>query len=83
MAIKRVSKMIDRVKKKYPRVSYIKVKAMGRAIPTAMCIALHFKSDRKVDILTGTVLVVDELHKSNDVIVQERKQSSVEVLIYV
>lgn len=56
---------------------------MGRAIPTAMCIALHFKSDRKVDILTGTVLVVDELHKSNDVIVQERKQSSVEVLIYV
>lgn len=84
VAIKRVTKMLDRVKKKYPRVSYIKVKAMGRAIPTAMCVALHFKPDRKVDILTGTVSVVDELRKSvANVVVQERKQSSVEVHVYV
>lgn len=77
LAVKRIDKMLEKFdttgvghKKyqlgEYKKVRYITVKGMGKAINTAVSIALHFQTKKQytVDVKTGTVEVLDELRQA-------------------
>ncbi|KAI5968960.1 hypothetical protein CANMA_001956 [Candida margitis] len=74
-AIKRINKQLTKFAKQqgsqrkfqndqYKKVKYIAVKGMGRTIEKTLKLAMHFQSQGyKVDILTGSVQVLDEFEK--------------------
>lgn len=77
LAVKRIDKMLEKFdtsgvnhKKyqlgEYKKVRYLTVKGMGKAINTAISVALHFQTQKeyKVDVTTGTVEVLDELRQT-------------------
>lgn len=79
-ALKRINKMLDKFDKaanpglkhqrgEYKKVRYITVKGLGRAIEKTLSLALVFQTrlNYKVDILTSTVEVMDEIRVKNDV----------------
>ncbi|KAI5955308.1 hypothetical protein KGF54_001869 [Candida jiufengensis] len=51
----------------YKKVKYITVKGMGKTIEKTLKIAMNYQNDQnyKVDILTGSVQVLDEFEKSH------------------
>lgn len=79
-ALKRIQKILAKFDKsvlpnrkyqnvEYKKVKYVTVKGMGKAIENTLSIALKFQDERnyKVDILTGSVEVLDEFQvASND-----------------
>lgn len=75
----------------YKKVKYITVKGMGKTIETTLGLANKFQNEfnYKVDVLTGTVEVLDEFipHESNDIesdepIFQKRNVSYIELRIW-
>ncbi|PVH18518.1 uncharacterized protein CXQ87_001449 [Candidozyma duobushaemuli] len=66
-AVKRIDKMLEKFDTS-GKVRYITVKGMGKAINTAVSIALHFQTKKqyKVDVKTGTVEVLDELRQASE-----------------
>ncbi|CCG23853.1 Pop7 protein [Candida orthopsilosis Co 90-125] len=74
-AIKQISKQLARFSKsqgtqrkfqndQYKKVKYITVKGMGKTIEKTLKLAMHFQSlGYKVDILTGSVKVLDEFER--------------------
>lgn len=98
-AIKRIDKIFEKFDKnpkfkrgEYKKVNYITVKGMGRAIDTTVSLGLHYKGKHyKVETLTGTVEVLDEIvtelnldTKDSDTesLYRKRKASYVEIRIW-
>lgn len=75
-AVKRINKQLAKFTKlqgtqrkfqndQYKRVKYITVKGMGKTIEKTLKLAMHFQQlGYKVDIITGSVQVLDEFEKS-------------------
>lgn len=106
--LKRINKMLNKFNKtitrhtnkyqggEYKKVKYITVKGMGKSIENTLGIANKLQNDLhyKVDILTGTVEVLDEFepfeeqdhhkHKNSidDITFQKRKVSTIELRIW-
>ncbi|KAG7665150.1 uncharacterized protein J8A68_001206 [[Candida] subhashii] len=69
-ALKTITKQLEKFEKtsnikkfqnlQYKRVKYITVKGMGKSIEKTLSILLNFQERYKVDILTGSVEVLDE-----------------------
>lgn len=69
-AIKTITKQLEKFEKtsnvkkfqnlQYKRVKYITVKGMGKSIEKTLGILLNFQERYKVDVLTGSVEVLDE-----------------------
>lgn len=79
-ALKRINKMLDKFDKtinpslkhqrgEYKKVRYISVKGLGRAIEKTLALGVVFqtKLNYKVDVLTSTVEVMDEIRVKNAV----------------
>lgn len=79
LAIKRITKMLAKFESspsqhrrfhggEYRKVQYIRVKSMGRAIPSALSIGIHFEHNHQyhTEYITGTTLVLDEFTSPND-----------------
>lgn len=103
-AFKRINKQLEKLTLKqtakyqrgpYARVKFFTIKAMGRAIDLAMSLALTYqlKQGYKVDIITGTQLVMDEIKTSlglgckddesdDDSSYRSRRAATVEVRIW-
>ena len=74
-AVKRINKQLAKFTKlqgtqrkfqndQYKRVKYITVKGMGKTIEKTLKLAMHFQQlGYKVDIITGSVQVLDEFEK--------------------
>ncbi|KAI5962736.1 hypothetical protein KGF57_001470 [Candida theae] len=74
-AVKRIDKQLTKFSKsqgtqrkfqndQYKKVKYLIVKGMGKTIEKTLKLAMHFQSQGyKVDILTGSVQVLDEFEK--------------------
>lgn len=75
-AVKRIDRMLEKFDTvgiqhrkfqlgEYKKVRYLTIKGMGKAINTAMSLALHYqgKKQYKVDVKTGTVEVLDEIRQ--------------------
>lgn len=73
-AVKRIDKILEKFDKtnvdhrkyqrgEYKKVKYISVKGMGRAIEKTTSLGLHFMTKKayRVDIMTGTLEVLDEI----------------------
>lgn len=84
--IKRVQKRLHEIEKgKMKRITCVKTLAMGRLIKKALAVGLEFQNKgHQVEILTGTVTVMDEFDENPDEEpkIQPRKVSKVEVKIY-
>ncbi|KAF3990030.1 hypothetical protein FT663_02309 [Candidozyma haemuli var. vulneris] len=78
-AIKRIDRMLEKFdttgvnhKKyqsgEYKKVRFVTVKAMGKAINTAISVGLHYQTKKsyKVDVKTGTVEVLDEIRQASE-----------------
>lgn len=72
----------------YRNVKFVTVKGMGKAIEKTVSIGLHYKlqGDHKVDILTGSVEVLDELlptDEDDESTYKKRMVSYVEIRIWI
>ncbi|CUM62834.1 uncharacterized protein PRCAT00000392001 [Priceomyces carsonii] len=78
-ALKRIRKALDKFDKtstsnkkycngEYKKVKYISVKGMGRAIEKTLSIGLNFQDELgyRIDILTGSVEVLDEFEVDDE-----------------
>lgn len=100
-ALKKINKMLDKFNKtvnkstnkyqggEFKKVKYIVVKGMGKSIESTLGLAGIFQDqhDYKVDILTGSVEVLDEFvpeeNKTlDDIIYKKRMVSSIELRIW-
>lgn len=110
-ALKKINKIMDKFNKtltkdtnkyqrgEYKKLKYITVKGMGKSIENTLGIANRLQNDYhyKVDILTGTVEVLDEFAKSEEslttgetnskggdplITFQKRKVSTIELRVW-
>lgn len=97
-ALKRINKMLNKFNKtitktnkyqagEYKKVKYITVKGMGKSIENTLSIANRLQNNYhyKVDVLTGSVEVLDEFvpeTDSFDSTFQKRKVSTVELRVW-
>lgn len=70
-AVKQIQRILDKFNKKvnkkrkfqggeYKKLNYITVKGMGKAIEKTLSLGTHFQSNYPVEVLTGSVEVLDE-----------------------
>ncbi|CCE72572.1 Piso0_000156 [Millerozyma farinosa CBS 7064] len=77
-ALKKIQKILDKFDKsisrskkyqggEYKKIKYITVKGMGKCIDKTISLGLHFQEEKqhKVDILTGSIQVLDEFILEN------------------
>ncbi|RLV92012.1 Ribonucleases P/MRP protein subunit POP7 [Spathaspora sp. JA1] len=93
-AIKKITKQLENFEKltgikkyqsQFKQVKYITVKGMGKCLEKTLSVGLYFQERYKVDILTGTVEVLDEFQQEDeedDSIYKKRLVSSVELRIW-
>ncbi len=87
--VKKVQKLLNNLPKNAPQVKYISVFAMSRAINNALSLACYLEEEQGliVDILTGTVAVLDEFKQEEDEeeeesVMQKRLVTKIEVRVW-